>query len=114
MLRGYLLLELVLCNIMNKVKVCNSTPFHAGSKKSLKAFAINCKLGRVATRASLGKLPAVSRREEGRKVVKKLIFLFSSSTCLIFFWFYSGNSSLGEETKTLMVAAIKCCLSMVH
>ena len=42
-------------------------------KKSLKAFAINCKLGRVllATQV-LG------------KVVKKLIFLHSSSTCLIF------------------------------
>ena len=59
-------------------------------KKSLKAFAINCKLGRVLLEATqvLGKLL-------GRKVVKKLIFLNSSSTCLIFFWFYSGNSSLG-------------------
>ena len=63
---------------MNKVKVCNSAPFHTGSQKSLKAFAINCKLGRVllATQV-LGKLL-------GRKVVKKLIFLYSSSTCLIF------------------------------
>ena len=48
-------------------------------KKSLKAFAINCKLGRVLLEATqvLGKLL-------GRKVVKKLIFLYSSSTCLIF------------------------------
>ena len=52
--------------------------FMLDPKKSLKAFAINCKLGRVllATQV-LGKLL-------GRKVVKKLIFLNSSSTCLIF------------------------------